>query len=96
MLQNALYSTQCLDHVCTIVVEVPQLPVMTLVRPPEWILLQDLQQDKERRIHRILEHLVPKLIIVFMECGVIFGEQELRSAFGAKYRQGSATLTRHT
>ena len=42
MLEDALHSAQCLDHVRPVVVEVPQLAVVTLVGPPEWVLLQHL------------------------------------------------------
>lgn len=40
--QNALHATQGLDHVCAVVVQVPQLAVVPLVCPPEGVLLQDL------------------------------------------------------
>ena len=40
--QNAFHTTQGLDHVCTVVVQVPELPIMPLVCPPERVLLQDL------------------------------------------------------
>ena len=40
--QDALHPAQGLDHVCAVVVQVPQLAVMTLVCPPEWVLLQHL------------------------------------------------------
>lgn len=42
MFQDALHSTQSLDHVCAVVVQVPQLAIVPLVGPPEWILLQHL------------------------------------------------------
>jgi len=40
--QNALDTSECLDHVSSVVVEIPQLAVMPLVCPPERILLQNL------------------------------------------------------
>lgn len=40
--QNAFYTTQGLDHVCTVVVQVPEFAVMTLMCPPERVLLQNL------------------------------------------------------
>lgn len=40
--QNAFHTTQGLDHVCTVVVQVPELPIMPLVCPPERVLLQNL------------------------------------------------------
>ena len=42
VLQDALHTSQGLDHVCAVVVQVPQLAVVTLVGPPERILLQHL------------------------------------------------------
>ena len=53
MLQNALHSSQGLDHVCAVVVEIPQLAIMTLVGPPEGILLENLGgergEEREKR-----------------------------------------------
>ena len=40
--EDALNSTQCLDHVHPVVIEIPQLAIMTLVGPPEWVLLEHL------------------------------------------------------
>jgi len=40
--QNSLDTTKCLDHVSSVVVQVPQFAVMSLVCPPERILLQNL------------------------------------------------------
>lgn len=45
MLQNAFHTTQGLDHVCAVVVQVPELPVMPLVCPPERVLLQNLDGE---------------------------------------------------
>lgn len=42
VLEDALNATKRLNHVCSVVVEVPQFSVVTLMRPPEGILLQDL------------------------------------------------------
>ena len=42
VLQNALNTSQSLDHVCSVVVQVPQLSIMALVRPPEWVLAHDV------------------------------------------------------
>lgn len=41
--QNAFHATQGLDHVSTVVVQVPELPIMPLVCPPERVLLQNLE-----------------------------------------------------
>lgn len=40
--QNTFHTTQGLNHVCTVVVQVPELPIMPLMCPPERVLLQDL------------------------------------------------------
>ena len=44
VLQNALHSSQGLDHVCAVVVEIPQLAIVSLVGPPEGVLLQNLER----------------------------------------------------
>lgn len=49
VLQDALHPTQGLDHVRAVVVQVPELPIMALVGPPEWVLLQHLGAGGERR-----------------------------------------------
>ena len=43
MLKNAFHATERLDNVCAIVVEVPEFAIMALVRPPEGVLLQQLE-----------------------------------------------------
>lgn len=48
VLQDALHTSQGLNHVCTVVVQVPKFAIVSLVSPPEWILLQHLQSDKTR------------------------------------------------
>lgn len=42
VLQDPFHSTKRLDHVCAVVVQVPEFPVMALMCPPERVLLQDL------------------------------------------------------
>ena len=42
MFKDAFNTSQSLDHISTIVVEVPELSVMLLMSPPEGILLQNL------------------------------------------------------
>ena len=44
--QDALHAPQGLNHVRPVVVEVPQLPVVSLVSPPKWVLLQDLRKQQ--------------------------------------------------
>ena len=52
VLQDSLHTTQSLDHVCAVVVQVPQFAIVPLVGPPEWILLQHLDsQSIERHIN---------------------------------------------
>lgn len=45
VLQNALHTAQCLDHVCAVVVEVPKLAIMPLMCPPKGVLLQNLESN---------------------------------------------------
>lgn len=42
VLEDTLNSTQCLDHICAVIIEVPQFAIVLLMRPPEGVLLQDL------------------------------------------------------
>lgn len=42
VLEDALHTTQGLDHICAIVVQIPKFAIMSLVSPPEWILFQHL------------------------------------------------------
>ena len=44
--QDSLDTTQGLDHVCSVIVQVPQFAVVALVGPPERILLQHLQTQR--------------------------------------------------
>lgn len=49
VLQDALHSSQGLDHVRAVVVQVPKLPVVALVGPPEGVLLQHLGEQRGQR-----------------------------------------------
>lgn len=42
VLQDTLHAPQSLDHVCSVVVQVPKFSIVSLVSPPERILLQHL------------------------------------------------------
>ncbi len=42
MLKDALHTSESLDHISTVVVEIPQLTIMFLMSPPEGVLLEDL------------------------------------------------------
>ena len=42
VLQDAFDTSQCLDHVSSVVVQVPQLSIMALVSPPEGVLAHDV------------------------------------------------------
>ena len=68
VLQDALHAPQGLDDVRAVVVEVPQLPVVALVRPPERVLAEDL-------VHLELGAHAPALVVrqgvpVLLEEGV--------------------------
>ena len=59
--QYSLYSSKSLDHVRAIIVEVPQLSIMTLMSPPEWVLLENLRKEDgqltiNQDIHKILHN----------------------------------------
>ena len=43
--KNALHTTQSLNHVRAVVVQVPKLAIMSLMCPPEGILLQNLPRQ---------------------------------------------------
>ena len=43
MLQNALHSSKSLNDISSVVVQIPKLPIVALVGPPERILLQNLE-----------------------------------------------------
>lgn len=42
MLKDPLNTSKCLDDISSVIVQIPQLPIMPLMGPPEWVLLQDL------------------------------------------------------
>lgn len=48
VLQDALHTTQGLDHVCPVVVQVPKFAVVSLVSPPEGILFQHLLPNERK------------------------------------------------
>ena len=43
MFQNAFNTTQSLDHVGSIVVQIPQFAVVALMCPPERVLFENLE-----------------------------------------------------
>lgn len=43
MFKYSLNATKSLNHIGSIIIQIPQLPVVTLVSPPEWILFEDLK-----------------------------------------------------
>lgn len=42
MLEDPFNSSQCLDDISPIIVQVPQLAIVSLMGPPKWILFQHL------------------------------------------------------
>jgi len=42
MLKNGLNTTESLNHIGSVIVEIPELTIMLLMCPPEGILLKDL------------------------------------------------------
>lgn len=65
VLQNALHSTEGLDHISAIVIKVPELAVVLLMCPPEWVLLENLI------LLEVLSHSPP---FVISQCQPIFLE----------------------
>lgn len=68
--QNAFHTTQGLDHICTVVVQVPELPIMPLVCPPERVLLQNL--DGKKSMVTILSAYCPRMATEFPNSGKLF------------------------
>lgn len=48
VLQDALHTAQSLNHIRAVVVQVPKFAIVSLVSPPERILLQDLHSNKPK------------------------------------------------
>jgi hypothetical protein len=42
MFKYTLDTAQCLNHISTVIIEVPEFTVMLLMSPPEWILFKYL------------------------------------------------------
>ena len=47
MFQNALHTSKGLDHVSSVVVQVPQFAIVSLMGPPEGILFENLQEKDQ-------------------------------------------------
>ncbi len=43
VLQDTLHTTQGLDDICAVVIQIPELAVVPLMRPPEGVLLEHLE-----------------------------------------------------
>ena len=68
MLQYSFDAAKCLDHIRAVIVQVPELTIMLLMCPPEWVLLKDLI---------LLEVLTDTPAFVISECQAIFLEQSV-------------------
>ena len=66
--QNTFHPTHSLDHVSSVIVQVPEFPVMSLMCPPEGVLLQYL-------IH--LELCPHSTALVISECVSVFLEESV-------------------
>jgi len=73
MLKDAFCSSKSLDRICTVVVEVPQLALMALVCPPEWILFQDLQNNKYE-VFPYKRNSTLAILSNFLVCKILGGE----------------------
>lgn len=87
MLQDALNSSQSLDHVSSVVVQIPELTVVFLVGPPEGVLLEQLI------LLELLPH-SPSFVVgegqsVFLEEGVYTGNTVIPTFLQIVKRQSS-------
>jgi hypothetical protein len=85
VLENPFHAPEGLDHVRPVVVEVPELAVVLLVGPPEWVLLEDLV------LLEVLAH-PPALVVsqreaVLLEEGVDSGDAAVPGVVKVLQRQ---------
>ena len=77
--KDTFNTSQCFDHVGTIVVEVPQFTVVTLMSPPEGILLQDLVLFEFRAY--TLSFVVSQSVSILLEKCVDTGNTTISTVF---------------
>lgn len=70
MLKDSFNSSQCLNHVSSIIIQIPQFSIMSLMSPPERVLFEHL------KLLEILSH-SPSLII--SQCQSILLEKGINS-----------------
>ena len=70
MFEYPLDTTECLNHISTIIIEVPEFAVMLLMSPPEWILFKDLI---------LFEILSDSPALVICECESVLLEESIDS-----------------
>eukprot|EP01137_Pigoraptor_chileana_P034037 Opistho-2@25960 len=92
VLENALHTTKRLDHVGTVVVEVPQLAVVTLVSPPKRVLLHDLVLLKVRAHAPAL--VIRKRVTVLLEKRVDAGNAAVPRVLQVLERQAAVLCHR--
>lgn len=66
VLENPFHASKCLNHVSSVVVEIPEFAVVLLMRPPERVLLENLV---------LLEVLSDSPSLVVSQCESVFLEQ---------------------
>lgn len=79
VLQNALHTTQGLNHVCAVVVEVPKLAIMPLMCPPKGVLLQNLVLFKVSSDTPAF--IISQCVAVFLEKGIDSGNASIPRIF---------------
>jgi hypothetical protein len=70
MFEYTLNTAQCLNHISTIIIEVPEFTIMLLMSPPEWILLKHLI---------LFEILSDPPALVICECESVLLEESINS-----------------
>ena len=90
MLQNGLDTSECLDDVRTVSVQIPELTVVTLARPPERVALHVLV---DLELHAGPEPLVEaKRTPIFLEQGVDSGQTAIPAVFQILERETTVLL----
>ena len=91
VLKNALHTSQGLDDICPVVVQVPQLAIMALVGPPEGVLLQHLVLLEVRAHTPAL--VVGQGVTILLEQGVDPGDTSIPGVLQVLYEQALQGMT---
>jgi len=91
VLQNALHTSQGLDDICSVVVQVPQLAIVALVGPPEGVLLQHLVLLEVRAYTPAL--VIGQGVTILLEQGVDPGDTSIPGVLQVLHEQGLQGMT---